>query len=67
MLGNLPGTSQDFLLKTNCKTRHTGSHLRLGLPHSLFPLGLPKKTLHALLFLWRTGMGEHGMDWSGSG
>ena len=62
ILVNLPGTLQDLLLKTNCKTRYKGSHLRLGLPRSLFPSGLPTKTLHAPLFLSRTGMREHGLD-----
>jgi hypothetical protein len=62
ILVNLPGTLQDLLLKTNCKTRHKGSHLPLGLPRSLFPSGLSTNTLHAPLFLSRTGMGEHGLN-----
>jgi hypothetical protein len=62
MSANLPATLQDLLLKTNCKTGHKGSHLRLGLPRSLFPSGQPTKTLHAPLFLSRTGMVEQGLD-----
>lgn len=42
-VGKFSCTLQDLLLKTNCQTRHNGFRLRLGLPSSLFPLGLPHK------------------------
>jgi hypothetical protein len=58
---NLSGGLKDLLLKTNCKTRHKGSHLRLGTPSGLFPSGLPTKALHALLlFCQEVGWGGGG-------